>query len=75
MSRDLRKYARGTSLRLGLGALVLLFVVGLGLIYWLYGPGAVAMGFTCILAGLAPVVLIVLFLYLIDRILKHAGRE
>ena len=75
MSRDLRKYARNTNLRLGLGALILLFIVGLGLIYWLYGPEAAAMGFTCILAGLVPVVLILLSLYIIDRITKHVGRE
>jgi hypothetical protein len=36
MSRDLRKYIRQTNVRLVVGALVLLFVVGDGLIYLFY---------------------------------------
>lgn len=72
MKRDLREYARGTNLRLAVGALILLFVVGLGLIYLIYGPGAAALGFTCLLAGLVPIGIILLVLWGIDRILKHA---
>jgi hypothetical protein len=34
MSRDLRDYPRKTNVRLAVGALLLLFVVGLGLIYF-----------------------------------------
>jgi hypothetical protein len=75
VSRDLRKYARSTNLRLGLGAFGLLFIVGLGLIYLFYGKAAAVMGFTCLLAGMVPVVLILLIFYFIDRIMKHAGRE
>lgn len=72
MKRDLREYARGTNLHLAVGALILLFVVGLGLIYLIYGPGAAAFGFTCLLAGLVPIGVILLVLWGIDWILKHA---
>jgi len=44
MKRDLRDYAKNTNVRLGVGAFVLLFVVGTGLIYLIYGPGAAAFG-------------------------------
>jgi hypothetical protein len=75
MSRDLREYARKTNVRLGVGALLLLFVLGLGLIYFVYGKEAAGLGFFCILAGLTPVALILAVLFLIDRIMKHVGRE
>jgi len=75
MSRDLRAYARQTNVRLAAGAFVLLFVVGLGLIYLIYGPGAAMMGFICMLAGLLPIVLILLFFFLTDWIVKRANRD
>ena len=63
MSRDLREYARKTNLRLIFGTFGLLFIVGLGLIYLIYGREAALMGFMCLLAALAPVVLITFFLF------------
>lgn len=75
MSRDLRKYARKTNVRLGVGAMLLLFVVGLGLIYFIYGKEAAGLGFFCLLAGLTPVVLILIIFFILDRIMKHVGRE
>jgi hypothetical protein len=75
MSRDLRDYARKTNLRLGVGAVLLLFVVGLGLIYLIYGQEAASFGFFCLLAGLTPVVLILIIFFFIDRIMKSAGRK
>jgi len=73
--RDLRKYARQTNVRLGVGALLLLFVVGTGLIYLFYGPGAAVTGFLCLLAGLTPLVLIFISLILLDWIQKRANRD
>lgn len=75
MKRDLRQYARQTHLRLAAGGLMLLFVVGLGLIYLIYGPGAAALGFTCLLAGLLPIGIILLVFWGIDWILKHGRPE
>lgn len=75
MSRDLREYARKTNLRLAVGAFVLLFIVGLGLIYLIYGAGAATVGFLCLLAGLTPVALILVIFAVMDWIMKRAGRE
>jgi hypothetical protein len=75
MKRDLRKYARQTNLRLIAGALLILLVVGDGLIYLIYGPGAAVTGLLCIGAGLFPVILIVLIFSGMDWIIKRADRE
>jgi predicted PurR-regulated permease PerM len=75
MSRDLRKYASQTTVRLIVGALLVLFIVGIGLIYLVYGSGAALMGILCLLAGMIPVVLIVLILLLLDWIRKRADRD
>ena len=70
--RDLREYARQTNVRLALGAFLLLFVVGVGLIWLIYGGNAAGMAFTCLLAALFPLVLILLFFLAIEWILKRA---
>lgn len=70
--RDLREYAKQTGVRLAFGAFLLLFVIGVGLIYIIYGPGAAGMGLTCLLAALVPVVLILGVLLLLDWIVKRA---
>jgi len=75
MSRDLRDYARKTNVRLAVGAILLLFIVGVGLIYLVYGEGAAGLGFFCLLAGLAPVVLILIIFFFIDWIMKSVGRK
>jgi len=75
MTRDLRRYARQTNIRLVLGALLLVFLVGDGLIYLIYGRGAAVMGFFCLIAGLIPVLLTFLILFLIDWIVKRGNRE
>ena len=75
MSRDLRKYMKDTNVRLIAGALGLLFTIGLGLIWWIYGFGAAVMGFFCLLGAFVPIGLILLALNFSDWILKRAGRE
>jgi hypothetical protein len=72
VKRDLREYARGTNVRLGLGAFVLLFVIGLGLIYLVYGPGAAVFGLMCLLASLVPIGLILFAFYGVDWVVKRA---
>ena len=73
--RDLRKYARQTNIRLAVGALLLLFVVGDGLIYFIYGPAAAVTGFLCLLGGMAPVLLVVLALALLEWITKRLSTD
>ena len=75
MSRDLRKYAQQTNVRLGIGMVFLLLVVGVALIYFIYGAGAAMMGLTCLLAAVVPVGLIFLSLWLLDWIQKRADRS
>lgn len=70
MGRDLRQYARQTNVRLVIGFILLLLVVGDGLIYLFYGRGAAIMGLICILGGLAPTILILLVLWFIDWIVR-----
>lgn len=72
MSKDLRKYSRDTNIRLALGAFILLFVVGVGLIWAIYGQGAAGMGLLCLVAALVPVILILAIFLAIEWILKRA---
>ena len=69
--RDLREYAKRTGVGLILGAFILLFVVGVGLIWIIYGDQAAGMGLTCLLAATFPVILILSVFLGIDWILKH----
>lgn len=72
IKRDLRAYARQTNVRLLVGACVLLFGVGVVLIYAIYGGAAALAGLLCLLGGLVPIGLILLWLYGIDWIVKRA---
>ncbi len=75
MSRDLRKYLKDTNTRILIGAFVLLFVIGLGLIWAIYGFGAAVSGFLCLLGALIPISLIFLALFGLDWIVKRANRD
>lgn len=75
MSRDLRKYARDTNVRIGVGAVLLLFIVGVGLIWAIYGFGAAVSGMLCILAGLIPIGLIFIVFFGLDWIVKRANTD
>ncbi len=74
MKRDLREYAKQTNIQLIVGAFILLFGVGIGLIYLIWGPGAAGIGFMCMLAGLLPIALILVALYGMDWFVKR-GRS
>ena len=71
MGSDLRRYARQTNLRLVIGFSLLLFIVGDGLIWLIYGRDAAILGFICLLAGLFPLVLIGLILWGMDWLLER----
>jgi len=70
--KDLREYAKQTNIRLAFGAFVLLFVVGVALIWVFYGERAAGMGLVCLLAALFPVILILGIFLGIEWILNHA---
>lgn len=75
MSRDLRKYARQTNARLIVGGFILVFVVGIGLIYLFYGQGAALTGLLCLVVGLIPLLLIWLMFFILEIITNQAKRE
>ena len=70
--RDLREYAKQTGVRLVLGAFILLLIIGVGLIWIIFGGEAAGMGLTCLLAALFPVILILAIFLAIEWILKRA---
>lgn len=70
MTRDLRDYARQTTIQLGIGFIFLLFVVGIGLIYLIYGKNAALIGLVCLFVGVIPLLLIALALWFIGEIVK-----
>ena len=72
--RDLRRYARSTQARLILGALLLVFAVGGGLVWAIFGREAAGAAALCIGAGLAPVGLIALWLAVLEW-MAHRGRD
>ena len=75
MTRDLRKYAHQTNVRLAVGAILLLFFIGDGLIYLFYGTSAAVLGLLCLLAGMVPVFLTWLVLTILDWIAKRGNRD
>jgi hypothetical protein len=75
MPKDLRKYTQQTYKRLIIGGILIVFTVGGLLIYMLYGGGAAVSGILCISIGLLPILAILLFLWLIDWIVKRANRD
>ena len=75
MTRDMRRYANQTNVRLILGGLLLLFLLGDGLIYILYGKGAAMMGLLCLALGLSPLMIIWGMLWGIEWLTRKANQE
>ena len=74
MARDLRKYASQTTVQLIIGGLILLFLVGLGLIWYFYGLQAALLGLICMLGGLVPIILVVFLMSGLDTIMKKINK-
>ena len=70
MRRDIRQYMKQTETRLILGFLLLVFLIGDGLIFYFYGTGAGIAGLICLAGMMVPVFLIVLFLWIAERVVK-----
>jgi hypothetical protein len=72
MSRDLRKYQRQTTIRLVILALFLLFIVGGGLLYLIYGQGTALTAVGCMFALLIPIGLVLLIFWGMEWIVKRS---
>jgi hypothetical protein len=75
MTRDLRKYASQTNIRLALGAVLVLFIVGLGLIGLIYGFAAAVTGLICLLGAFLPIGLIWFFMIGLDWIVRKGNED
>ena len=75
MSKDLRKYASQTTFRLVVGAIALLFIVGITSIWLIYGPSAALMGLLCLLGAFVPIALIALAIFGLDWIVKVINKD
>jgi hypothetical protein len=56
--RDLRKFSSQTNRRLLIGFFVLLFLVGDGLVWLIFGRNAAIVGVVCIVGALVPALLV-----------------
>jgi len=63
-------YSQQTKLRLVIWFLVILFIVGLGLIWLIYGFQSALLGLFCLLGISIPIGLIALFLFGLDKLVK-----
>jgi hypothetical protein len=72
---NLKKYASQTTTRLIVGGILILFLIGDGLIFLIYGAGAASMGFLCLGIGLVPIFTIVLVIWLMDWVVKRANKN
>ena len=68
--RDLKNYAKQTQTRLLLGLFILVFTLGLGLIWFLYGLNAALLGLLCVFGMLVLILMILFILYSMERISK-----
>ena len=75
MSRDLRKYTQQTHFRLIIGGILILFIIGDGLIYLIYGSGAALSGLLCLGAGLVPILLILFIFWIMEIIVKRNSQD
>jgi len=73
--RDLRKYAKNTDMHLIIGFFVLLIVVGLGLVFFIWGAGAAVTGLICVGVALLPVLAVLGVVWILDYLARRARGE
>ena len=73
--RDLRRYAQSTTRRLLLGGLLLVFLVGDGLVWVVYGEAAGRAALLCSGLGLGPLLLIFAALEVVSWVARRARRD
>ena len=70
MKLDPRAYSKQTMVRLIIGGIAILFLVGDGLVYFIYGPAAAISGFLCLGAGLLPVLVIMGIFWVMEKLVN-----
>ena len=75
MSRDLRRYARQTNIRLFFGFFLILYIIGDGLIWYFYGQAPAIFGLLCLGAGSTPLILIAAILWVMERFVERSNEE
>lgn len=71
----LAEYTAQTRFRLILWFILILFFVGLGLIWFFYGRNAAFFGLLCLLGAGIPIALIAFFLLGLDAIVKKSEKK
>ena len=74
MANDPSKYNTQTRSRLVIWFAVLLFTLGLGLIWLIYGKSAALIGFFCLLGMLIPVGLVALVMFGLNKVNKKINK-
>jgi hypothetical protein len=72
---DLKKYDKQTINQLIIGGILIIFIIGDGLIYLIYGAQAAGMGLLCLGVGLLPILLIMLVIWFMEWIVKRANKD
>ncbi len=75
MKRDLRQYSESTTLRLIVGGIAIIFLIGLLLIGIFYGVSSAIFGLICLASALFPIGLIVLAIFLIKRFVEDQNKK
>jgi len=74
MPVDFRRYRQQTNFRLIIGFLIVLLVVGLGLVFVIYGENAAIAGLLFLVISLSPVVIIVIILQVLQWIINRTRK-
>lgn len=74
-TRDLRLYARSTQTRLVIGGVLLMILVGNGLIWLIFGPGAGRAAIICTGVALIPALVVAGWLGLLGWLAREARGE
>lgn len=72
MSSELDKYSKQTNIRLIVGFVLILLLIGDGLIYLIYGKGSAIFGLICIGLGFVPIIFIWASLVIVEKIAKKS---
>jgi len=74
MPVDFRRFRQQTNFRLIIGFLIVLLVIGLGLVFVIYGENAAIAGFLFLVISLSPVVIIVIILQVLQWIINRTRK-